>query len=144
MANERTFLAWLRTSLSFITIGIGITQLFRLNDPVDESPSPLLLYVFESKNPSIHKYGKPLGSIFVILGILTLILGANRYFTVQSMLIHNKFPATRLGILSLIVLIALIIIFTFLVILKVSRSWINVVWFTLACSKVRARALNTE
>lgn len=122
MANERTFLAWLRTSLSFITIGIGITQLFRLNDPVDETPSPLLMEVFESKTPSIHQYGKPLGTIFVILGIVTLIIGANRYFTVQAMLINNKFPATRLGILSLIILIALIIIFTFLVILKVSTS----------------------
>lgn len=122
MANERTFLAWLRTSLSFITIGIGITQLFRLNDPVDKTPSPLLTEVFESKNPSIHKYGKPLGSIFVILGILTLIIGANRYFTVQAMLVNNKFPATRFGILSLIILIASIIIFTFLVILKASTS----------------------
>lgn len=28
---ERTFLAWLRTSLSFASIGIAVTQLFRLN-----------------------------------------------------------------------------------------------------------------
>lgn len=31
LALERTFLAWLRTSLAFASIGIAITQLFRLN-----------------------------------------------------------------------------------------------------------------
>lgn len=31
VTTERTFLAWLRTSLAFSSIGITITQLFRLN-----------------------------------------------------------------------------------------------------------------
>jgi uncharacterized membrane protein YidH (DUF202 family) len=31
LALERTFLAWLRTSLAFASIGVAITQLFRLN-----------------------------------------------------------------------------------------------------------------
>ncbi len=31
LALERTFLAWLRTSLAFASIGIAVTQLFRLN-----------------------------------------------------------------------------------------------------------------
>lgn len=30
LANERTFLAWLRTSLAFASIGVAITQFFRL------------------------------------------------------------------------------------------------------------------
>ncbi|WFD38745.1 uncharacterized protein MJAP1_001708 [Malassezia japonica] len=30
LALERTFLAWMRTSLSLVAIGIAITQLFRL------------------------------------------------------------------------------------------------------------------
>lgn len=30
LANERTFLAWLRTALSFASIGVAITQFFRL------------------------------------------------------------------------------------------------------------------
>lgn len=34
LALERTFLAWLRTSLAFASIGIAITQLFRLNTSV--------------------------------------------------------------------------------------------------------------
>ncbi|KAK9679371.1 hypothetical protein K7432_016299, partial [Basidiobolus ranarum] len=35
LANERTFLAWIRTSLSLITVGVAIAQLFRL--PTKES-----------------------------------------------------------------------------------------------------------
>jgi uncharacterized membrane protein YidH (DUF202 family) len=34
LALERTFLAWLRTSLAFASIGIAVTQLFRLNTSI--------------------------------------------------------------------------------------------------------------
>lgn len=34
LALERTFLAWLRTSLAFASIGIAVTQLFRLNSTI--------------------------------------------------------------------------------------------------------------
>ncbi|KPI43648.1 uncharacterized protein AB675_6710 [Cyphellophora attinorum] len=37
LALERTFLAWLRTSLAFASIGIAVTQLFRLNSSIKES-----------------------------------------------------------------------------------------------------------
>ncbi|EXJ77218.1 hypothetical protein A1O3_10376 [Capronia epimyces CBS 606.96] len=47
LALERTFLAWLRTSLAFASIGIAITQLFRLNTTIasrpDQSTSSLSL-----------------------------------------------------------------------------------------------------
>lgn len=105
LANERTFLAWLRTSLSFISLGIGVTQLFRLN----------------SKSGSgVHEYGKPLGAIFIILGIATLLLGFSRFFHVQALLTKNHFPATRLSILSLIVAVVALIIATFGLVIKVT------------------------
>lgn len=37
LALERTFLAWLRTSLAFASIGIAVTQLFRLNTSLNSS-----------------------------------------------------------------------------------------------------------
>ncbi|GAA5872734.1 hypothetical protein JCM8547_006329 [Rhodosporidiobolus lusitaniae] len=40
LANERTFLAWLRTSLGLASIGIAITQLFRLPSNTTASSSP--------------------------------------------------------------------------------------------------------
>lgn len=118
MANERTFLAWLRTSLSFITIGIGITQLFRLED----KPSKVLInrFVVELDNTShaITEYGRPLGCIFIVLGILTLLFGVVRYFKVQHMLVKNYYPATRLSVLILISLLLIVVISTFVMVIK--------------------------
>ncbi|KIW93419.1 uncharacterized protein Z519_06024 [Cladophialophora bantiana CBS 173.52] len=41
LALERTFLAWLRTSLAFASIGIAITQLFRLNTAIQSRSESL-------------------------------------------------------------------------------------------------------
>lgn len=44
LALERTFLAWLRTSLAFASIGIAVTQLFRLNTSIQSGrPNPSLV-----------------------------------------------------------------------------------------------------
>lgn len=107
MANERTFLAWLRTSLSFISLGIGITQLFRLNK--DSSPKALL---------DVTNYGKPLGSSFIVLGIVTLLFGFSRFFQVQSLLTKNYFPATRLFMFFLIGALVSLILVSFGLVLR--------------------------
>lgn len=71
---ERTFLAWLRTSLSFASIGIAVTQLFRLNtslqndkDSVDTSDMTLLELLMSSADPQakMRQVGKPLGATFL-------------------------------------------------------------------------------
>lgn len=124
MANERTFLAWLRTSLSFVTIGVGVTQLFRLENKstkvdINDSTIPLADDKL-GKGKAIDKYGKPLGSIFIILGIITLLMGFVRFYQVQHMLTKNYYPATRLSIMTLIVLILVVVIITFVMVLKSS------------------------
>lgn len=60
LASERTYLAWLRTSLSLASIGIAITQLFRLSsspsttDPSTPTPTAVSALVQEwSANPDI-------------------------------------------------------------------------------------------
>ncbi|EGW34291.1 uncharacterized protein SPAPADRAFT_59708 [Spathaspora passalidarum NRRL Y-27907] len=113
MANERTFLAWLRTSLAFITIGIGVTQLLRIDRPGSTPNSK-----FEVNQAISLKLGKTIGSIFIIIGILSLLFGCQRYFEVQNMLTKNHYPAARLGILALIVLVLTIILFTFFMVIK--------------------------
>ncbi|KAF9432630.1 hypothetical protein BGZ76_010531 [Entomortierella beljakovae] len=59
LANERTYLAWLRTSLSLITVGVAVTQLFRLQ--TNDSKGGLI---------SVSDMGRPLGGSFIALGIL--------------------------------------------------------------------------
>lgn len=98
MLPERTFLAWLRTSLSFASIGIAITQLFRLNTSLSKADS--------ANAHTLQQLGKPLGAIFLGISILMLFLGYHRYFQAQQWIIKGKFPASR-GTVILVSLVAL-------------------------------------
>lgn len=61
LALERTFLAWLRTSLSFASIGIAVTQLFRLNTSIQPGSDSEHL----GTTTRLRSLGKPLGSTFL-------------------------------------------------------------------------------
>ncbi|KAI9253578.1 hypothetical protein BY458DRAFT_443193, partial [Sporodiniella umbellata] len=91
-ANERTFLAWVRTSLSTISVGIALTQLFRLDKD--------------------NKTGRPLGMLFVIVGMMYMLFACTRYFHSQSALIRGYFPASQSIIIttSLVTLTSLILV----------------------------------
>ncbi|PWZ02515.1 hypothetical protein BCV70DRAFT_214069 [Testicularia cyperi] len=121
LASERTFLAWLRTSLSLVSIGIAITQLFQIPSIVGDgtksetgsSGSGYLSFQDQDQDllseltqperrdsqrtTNIAKLGKPLGGSFIVLGILVLLLGCYRYFSVQSHLVKGKFNPARLS-----------------------------------------------
>lgn len=81
LANERTFLAWLRTSLTFASVGVALTQLFRLTEP--------------SGDHFTHRASIIMGCLFIGTGILILVIGTSRYFHVQHVLQQSHFPATR-------------------------------------------------
>ncbi len=72
-ANERTFLAWLRTSIALIGFGIAIARfglfLRQLHTAVTQKPVAINV-IFNSEN---------LGISFVIFGIITISLAAWRY-----------------------------------------------------------------
>ncbi|KAI8632547.1 hypothetical protein F5Y19DRAFT_367657 [Xylariaceae sp. FL1651] len=87
LALERTFLAWLRTSLAFASIGIGITQLFRLNTSISGQGD--LHFV------AVRHLGRPLGATFIGISILVLFLGYHRYYQSQQWVLKGKFPASR-------------------------------------------------
>ncbi|EGV60678.1 hypothetical protein PSN45_001549 [Yamadazyma tenuis] len=118
MANERTFLAWLRTSLSFITIGIGITQLFKLSSNSKVKTSGRFVNLDIPDADRFHKYGKPLGGIFIALGIVTLLHGFVRYFKVQHLLIYNYYPATRKALATLIGVILAVLVTLLVVVIR--------------------------
>lgn len=98
LANERTFLAWLRTSLSMVTIGIGIVQLLKIN----------------TTSAATEKVAKPVGGAFVALGIMTLIFGATRYYRVQNLLLTSYFPVSQY-LVSILVITLFILIMTTLI-----------------------------
>lgn len=109
---ERTFLAWLRTSLAFASIGIAITQLFRLNTSISNSTNSTDAY------QHLRQLGKPLGATFLAISIVVLFVGFHRYFESQHWIIRGKFPASR-GSITLVAFIAFALMVTSLVVVLV-------------------------
>jgi len=112
LALERTFLAWLRTSLSFASIGIAITQLFRLNTSISGGGST-------HATSNLHHVGKPLGSTFIAISIVILFIGFHRYFESQHYVIRGKFPASRGSIMAVSLIAGALIIASLVVVLAI-------------------------
>jgi uncharacterized membrane protein YidH (DUF202 family) len=108
---ERTFLAWLRTSLSFASIGIAVTQLFRLNTTINDPDAP---------NTRLRHVGKPLGATFIAVSIIVLFIGFHRYFEAQHYVIRGKFPASRGSVLIVSAIAGALIVSSLVVILVVA------------------------
>ena len=72
-ANERTFLAWLRTSISLIGFGLAIARfgLFLQQSQADNSPDSL------QRNFLLDSHA--LGIILIVVGIIIVALAAFRY-----------------------------------------------------------------
>ncbi|ETS87999.1 hypothetical protein PFICI_01827 [Pestalotiopsis fici W106-1] len=111
LALERTFLAWLRTSLAFASIGIAVTQLFRLNTSLSNAPD-------DGSFHTIRQLGKPLGAAFLAISILVLFLGYQRYVQSQQWVMKGKFPASR-GTIVIVSLIALALMVVSLIVVVV-------------------------
>ncbi|KFY06321.1 hypothetical protein V491_08709, partial [Pseudogymnoascus sp. VKM F-3775] len=111
LALERTFLAWLRTSLAFASIGIAITQLFRLNTTITPAEPTASAIHFRS-------LGKPLGAAFLGISIVVLLIGFHRYFEAQHWVTKGKFPASR-GSIALVAAVAGTLMVTSLVVVVI-------------------------
>ncbi len=113
-AYNETSLAWLRTSLGLVSLGIAITQLFKIPDLVVPRPSsyPLSSRTTSSSGGGIiprsasasaadlsklQNLGKPIGGAFIALGMLVLLLGTLRFFAVQAQMVRrNRFSPSRI------------------------------------------------
>ncbi|KAG5363304.1 hypothetical protein CJU89_2474 [Yarrowia sp. B02] len=96
LANERTFLAWMRTSMTFATLGVGLSQLLRLSDSASNvnDPQDQLDKIEDNK-----RLARIAGALFVSAGIVVLLLGTTRYFHSQHMIVNNHFPVSRMSVL---------------------------------------------
>lgn len=99
-ANERTFLAWLRTSIALIGFGFAIARfglfLHQLQSAVTQKPATNSL--FSSEN---------LGVSLVIIGIVTIALAAWRYNQVFWQIERGNYRPNRIivWILAAVVMI---------------------------------------
>ncbi|KAJ5576972.1 hypothetical protein N7535_003898 [Penicillium sp. DV-2018c] len=147
--TERTFLAWMRTSLAFASIGIAVTQLFRLNSTSPNTAHANAFYPNPGSSPDIlpphlasdygsasfhassrssrlRSVGKPLGSTFIGVAILILLIGFHRYFESQYWIVRGKFPASRGSVALTAFVAAALIIAALAVILVVSPGAVEV------------------
>jgi uncharacterized membrane protein YidH (DUF202 family) len=113
---ERTFLAWLRTSLSFASIGIAITQLFRLNTSISGGETG------GDATKHLRHVGKPLGATFIAISIIVLFIGFHRYFESQHYVIRGKFPASRGSIIIVAVIAGALIVASLVVVLAIGKG----------------------
>ncbi|CCG25784.1 hypothetical protein CORT_0C04110 [Candida orthopsilosis Co 90-125] len=132
LANERTFLSWTRTSLVFVTFGIGFMQFYRLEEksqcpqisqplphPDSTTSSSTSLFNHNISN-TVIALCRPIGGMCIILGILTILFGMYRYFTVQRALMKQEFPVTRLTVVVLLLINLGILILLLVLNFKVS------------------------
>ena len=98
-ANERTFLAWLRTSIALIGFGFAIARFGLFLKQFEADQAPL-------KDPFINS--QDLGIGLVIFGITIIVLAAWRYSQVFSQIERGDFRPSRRAIWILTAIVTLL------------------------------------
>ncbi|MBD2254204.1 YidH family protein [Nostoc parmelioides] len=91
-ANERTFLAWLRTSIALIGFGFAIARFGLFLRQLDMAISQKETYV----NPLFNS--ENLGIVLVLVGILAIALAAWRYNQVFWQIERGDYRPNRLAV----------------------------------------------
>jgi putative membrane protein len=98
LALERTYLAWNRMALSFVSVGLVIIQFF-------------------------NKISAGIGIFFMIIGCVFLGIGTYRYFKVTNLLINGQYETSKKIVLGISILfVILIIIASILIILNLIKN----------------------
>ncbi|KAJ6523946.1 hypothetical protein DFH09DRAFT_937601 [Mycena vulgaris] len=96
LASERTFLAYVRTSLTIASASVALAQLLTLSERLKTE-------LFVPLKP-FEAYAQPLAVASILLALDVLFLGTSRYFSIQAGLVRGLFPVARfrLTIISLV------------------------------------------
>ncbi|KAI0642997.1 hypothetical protein C8Q79DRAFT_916454 [Trametes meyenii] len=104
LASERTFLAYVRTSLTMSSAGVALVQLFSLSAAT-------------AHREDLNRFARPLGAVMIAIGLYTLGVGAVRYFLVQEALVRGVYPVARVtttllsfGVLAMVIAVFVVIL----------------------------------
>ena len=101
MANERTFLAWIRTSISIMAFGF-VVEKFSL------FVKQFAFYLGKEASPLPSGYSSVFGIILVGLGAVMGVLSFFRYKTVERQIDEDTYAPSRvLGVLLTLSLLAI-------------------------------------
>ncbi|KAG2758069.1 hypothetical protein P692DRAFT_20866979 [Suillus brevipes Sb2] len=81
LASERTYLAYVRTSLACASAGVALVQLFTLSSSTNAN-------IRGQGGIDPQHFARPLGATVVLLGLV-------RYFMTQAALVRGFFPVAR-------------------------------------------------
>ena len=117
MANERTFLAWIRTSIGIMAFGFVVEKfaLFMKQISVILGKS-----IFENTMPPSHGYSSIVGIFLVGFGTLLCLLAYVRYKKIERQIDEDKYQ-TSSG-LDLLLLLAVLTVGIFLVIYLIQST----------------------
>ncbi|KAF9474591.1 hypothetical protein BDN70DRAFT_770017, partial [Pholiota conissans] len=94
LASERTFLAYVRTSLAIASAGVALVQLFTIADLTSGDRNEPLTQA----SRDVQKFARPLGIVAVVFAFTVLVIGLYRYFLIQRALPEQKFPIARVSV----------------------------------------------
>jgi len=106
MANERTFLAWIRTSISIMAFGF-VVEKFSL------FVKQLSYYLGKEVSPPTPGYSSVVGVILVALGAVMGVLAYIRYRSVERQIENDTYAP--LPILSVLLMLSVLAVGLFLV-----------------------------
>ena len=95
LANERTFLAWIRTAIAVISLGFVVARFslwLRQLSQTSESRLPL---------PRLHGISLPMGELLMLFGACLSVLAAWRYHVVNRQIEEDRVSADR-GLIVLV------------------------------------------
>ncbi|KAG6820292.1 hypothetical protein H0H93_002730 [Arthromyces matolae] len=133
LALERTFLAYVRTSIAIASAGVALAQILSFtefySDTSDSQPqdgSTLWTTSHPRNDRQIEAWARPLGATAVIIALMILMIGVVRYFTIQKALLNGRFPVSRLGIGFVATLFGALVAATFTVLLHDKLAGVGV------------------
>ncbi|KAG7448742.1 uncharacterized protein BT62DRAFT_1003447 [Guyanagaster necrorhizus] len=98
LASERTFLAYVRTSLALASAGVALVQFLSI----------------ASIHPGrIQIYARPIGASTIVLAIVLLVIAVIRFFSVQTYLTRGLFPVARAFVFVVFALLMALIVVVF-------------------------------
>lgn len=92
LANERTYLAWMRTAISLMGFGVVIVRLRAFHAPLLATPGN----------------GWKLGLLFAAVGLLTVLISTKHYFAVRDDIDYDNYEPTDRWVLVFSLAIALL------------------------------------
>ena len=125
LASERTFLAYVRTSLTIASTGVGEWPCCS-REAVSQTDFGVLVALVQlftisaaTNNKALEPWSRPMGAVVIALGLGTLCFGVTRFFSIQNALLGGNYPVARISTILLAVVLGVIIILVFGVLLGV-------------------------